>query len=179
MANQPGWVAGTGGVLNPDASKDSGGELSVTGATSGFYTSYYYTNNSTPSFTLSTTNILPEIELITLSFEAAGLSTFSSGSVTLTINDTVQSLTPVYSTAASGRSIVGNPSTFYTWSFDVSSLDSINSISLSWATSDIHTVYDNVQLTQAVPEPSTVAFLLIGGIALGVFAVRRRQSDVA
>jgi len=172
MANQPGWVAGTGGVLNPDSTADSGAELNVTGATSGFYTSYYYTNNSTPSFTLTTTNILPDIEQLTFSFESAGLSTFSSSTVTLAINGVVQSLSPVYSTVASGRKIAGFDSSYYTWAFDVSSFDTINSVSLSWATPSVHTVYDNVQLTQAVPEPSAIALLGVGAAA---WLLRRRS----
>lgn len=172
-ANQTGWTNGTGGVLNPDASADYGAELSATGATSGgIYSSYYYTSNSTPTFTLSTSNVLSGVQTISLSLTSNAV--FSDGSVTLTFGS--QSVEVDSFSSTSAGTIGGFAATLYTWTFDVSSLAPENSFSLSWTTPSAHTAYEPISMTQAVPEPSTYALIALGLGALLFVRSRRARA---
>lgn len=174
MANQPGFTEGVGGTLNPNATSDSGADLNVAGATSGFYTDYYYTFSSTPAFTLVTSNVLADINVVTFSFVSN--RSFSSGAASLNFNG-VQAVDSFSSVAAG--SISGFAVTRYTWTWDVSELGNASSFSIGWTTpAAAHTVYDEVSLIQAVPEPHEYALGMAAMLGVVIWMRRRRAAVV-
>ena len=172
-------------VLTPDTGSAPGAGITYTGVTSGGlgsitvpegYGGFYTNNSSSVAFTLQTSNVLTGATTITLSFLSGGIGTFSASSVTLSYNVGHSNVaSSSYGAVPAGLvdTPIGEvPMTTYTWSWDVSSFGPSTGLTLNWGTG-VHTFFDQVTMTQAVPEPSTYALL---GLGLGVAFVLRRRS---
>lgn len=166
-------------TLNPDADADSGASISVsnygaaTGLGSGSYPDgygYFYSFMSTTvQLSVHTSNILDDVETITLTLWSGGYTAWSSNFLTLDYNagNTALSATG-YSTAPGVDSEYGAV-TYYTWVWNVAGLGDSSSLSINMALS-MHTPVGDISLTQAVPEPS--AMMLLAVVGAGGFAVR-------
>ena len=173
-------------TLNPDAGSAPGAGITYTGMTSGGlgsstvpegYGGIYTNNSSSVAFTLQTTNVLSNIETITVSFLSGGLTTFSETSLTLNYNlgnvgVASSSYLPPVLIGPVETPIGPVPMTLYTWTWDVSEFGLSTGFSLNWS-SGVHTFVGDINMTQAVPEPST--YVLIG-VGLGIMLVLRKRS---
>ena len=189
-ANQPNFAGSTGGTLYSDqaiasgtnnSTSNTGATLSVAGALSqggGIYSpssqppGYLYVGGSTPTLTLSTSNILNDVNTVSLSITAA-FGTFASSAPTLSLGGSLLS----FNVTDTGTSAMKSEFYDYTWTWDVSQLSSISNIDISWQTPAAHTAYSGIELTQdqaqSVPEPSTWGLILVAGVGFAV--LRSRQ----
>ncbi len=183
--------------INPDALSDNGATIVATGlvvtpfgsgglgsnsagAYGGIYT--FFAENS--SYVLSTSTILDSLDTITISFLAGGgspsLVSYDSSSLTLNYNEANPTLASNGFGTVSGI-IVDSPIgeqdlTEYTWTWTgLSALGSTTGFSTSWDTQgNEHVFFTDFTLTQAVPEPSTIGLIVLGG-AFCALRRRRRQ----
>jgi|GEM_PF-2454597 len=184
--------------INPDAASNNGAtivasNLVVTPFGSGglgstsipAYDGIYTFFASSASFVLSTSNILSSLDEITVSLVVGGgfptLLSYTSSSLTLNYNGSNPAV------ASSGfQSVVGEvvvspvvgvlPLTKYTWKWTgLAALGETTQFSTSWnVQGQQHVVFQEISLTQAVPEPSTVGLIVLGGVFC-VLLRRRRQ----
>jgi hypothetical protein len=181
--------------INPDAALSNGativasnlvvtpfgsGGLGSTGL--GAYGGIYTFFASSASFALSTSNILSSLDEITITLVAGGGNptplSYTGSSLTLNYNG---SNTAVASTGFASLLLpdpvttpVGDLQlTRYTWTWtDLSALGESTQFSTSWnVQGQQHAFFEQISLTQAIPEPSTVALIAIGG----AFCVMRRR----
>lgn len=171
--------------LEPDAASDSGASIGVTGWTSGGlgssgypegYGGIYTFNSLSTSFNLQTSNVLSGVQTITISFLSGGNTSYAANSIALNYNIGNVGLAST-SFLPQDMGIVDTPigpteMTRYTWTWNVVGLGSSTGFSASW-TSGNHTFFDEVNLVQAVPEPSTYALI---GLGLGMAFVLRKRS---
>lgn len=198
------WTLGGGGLdpntygdyrpaaLTPDTNSTSGGSIALSGLTSGGlgsaafpdgYGGIYTFFSSNPTYTLSTTNILLDINLITISFWAGGgnpssidytattlLLNYNGGSQALASTDFDDSVSRLTNTPIGDTALVR-----YVWTWrDVTNLGALTDFSVQWDTQSLHHVFiTDISLIQAVPEPSTLAFLLTGATLL---MMRRKRN---
>ncbi|MFV0336989.1 MAG: hypothetical protein ACK5LK_01925 [Chthoniobacterales bacterium] len=146
----------------------------------GIYT--FYSDN--PSFTLSTSTILGDLNQITFSFEAGGGDPvrveYLASSITLNYNASNPSISSTSFTkgasfpAPPGSPVEGLTLTPYTWTWSgLAELGTTSNFSFSWdAQSQHHVWFQNVNLTQAIPEPSVVTLLLLSS---GLFFKLKRK----
>lgn len=169
---QSGFVSGTGGVLAADPGSASNATLSIANATSGgIYTAYYYTLFSTPTFTLTSGNVLADIATLSVTIHAAG--TFASAPSLIFNGNALTADVDSFDGGTIGGSFAA---TTYVYTWEVGSFtDETNAFSIGW-TFPVHTAIDSIVLTQAaaVPEPSTYAAFAGAGVLLIAFLRRRR-----
>lgn len=183
--------------LTPDTGSTGGGTISVSGmggsgglGSNGVpagYGGYYTFFNTNASFTMQTTTILAGLDTITFSLLIGGgdptLITFAQGTVTLNYNGSNPAV--VSSGFNVGTSIVLStpigPQTVtpYTWTWtNLSALGATTGFSTAWNTqgatpqANNHIFIGEVSATQAIPEPTAVVLIALGGAAL---TLRRRS----
>ncbi len=157
-----------GGVFRPSAL------LPDTGSASG---------SANPSYTLSTSTILLDVNIITISFWAGGGNptplNYTASSLVLNYNGGSQGLASSYFYKGTNESIntpigpqTGNR---YIWSWEnITNLGSLTDFSTQWDSQNMqHTYLTDISLIQSVPEPSTLVFLLTGTT---LFLLRRKRS---
>lgn len=188
-ANQPNFEAASpgGGTLYTDQAiaGETNNSIDNTGAiwTSvvppsppypgiGIYGDYYYTLFSTPTITLSTSNILDNVQTITFSLAAAGAG-FNSDTVQLNFGG-LQSATGFIPVDLGPDPDFPTNRYIYTWTWDVSSLAVPSTFSLVWTTPAEHTPYFSAEIVQAVPEPSAMVMAVVG-ISFVLTRSRRRS----
>lgn len=173
--------------LFPDADADSGASILVSGMTSGGlgsssfpegYGGIYTFFSANPSFTLQTDNVLAGVETITVSFLAGGGTTYDAFSLTLDYNlanPALVSTSFVVQAAGEIDSPIGPVEmTLYSWTWDVSALGTSSEFATTWTTNgEQHMFYDDINLTQAVPEPSVFGLI---GLGSAVLCFRRRYT---
>lgn len=186
-------------TLIPDASASNGATIGQTGLTSGglgsntagAYGGIYTFFSTNVSFTLQANTVLDGVETITLSFlagDGAPAYTYNSSSLVLNFNGLNPAVAATDFDAVTGiivDSPIGPQSlTQYTWTWDVSELGASTGFSTSWGTQPAqgptpaqqHVFYTDITLTQAVPEPSAVCLIAMGGVAV-LFRRKRRMSS--
>lgn len=182
--------------LNPDAASSNGativasnlvvtpfGSGGLGSASLGAYGGIYTFFASSASFALSTSNILSSLDEITISLVAGGGNptplSYTSSSLTLNYNG---SNTAVASTVFASLLLpapvptpVGDLQlTRYTWTWTgLLALGESTQFSTSWnVQGQQHAFFQEISLTQAVPEPSTMGLIALGG---AFCALRRRR----
>lgn len=178
-------------VLNPDTGSTSGGSIAMSGFTSGGlgssgypdgYGGIYTFFSDNTSYVLSTTTILGGVDEVTISLWAGGgfpaLIAYTATSLHLDYNGGSQQLV----SSSFDNSVTQEVSTplglqtltLYTWTWTgISDLGALTSLSTQWDTQgNQHVFMTDISLTQAIPEPSTLALLLAGGT---LFALRRKR----
>jgi hypothetical protein len=171
-------------VLLPNAAGNSGGTLVLSNLTSGGlgsnsfpegYGGIYTFFSRNVGFTMQTANVLPDLQTITASFRSGG-GVYDSTSLLLAFNSEGSALASgSYFALDVGEveSSIGPVEMFqHTWTWDVGSLGSSTGFALQW-TGQEHEFLTEVTLTQAIPEPSTLVMLGLGGV-LVLRAIRRR-----
>jgi hypothetical protein len=172
-AGQSGFVSGSGGSLSGDTGSSGATALTVANATSGgLFTDYYYSLFSTPTFTLTSSDVLADITTLSVEIHMAGTFTAAPS---LTFNG--QALTASATSFADGTIGGSFAATTYTYTWDVASVVAeSNTFSIDWTLPN-HTAIDAISITQsssAVPEPSAFA-AIAGAGALTLVAFRRRR----
>lgn len=182
---QTDWVSAN--ILHPDATADSGASLHVSARpsasglapTGGLYDTFYYTFFTTPTFTLSTGNVLSGLTTITLDFSyAAGLTAVDAIGLALNYNPAHVSLAADSVTTGSSETIgtaFGDQTfTNYSFTWSVLGLGASDELSFTWNLG-AHNAFNGVTLTQtAVPEPA--AYAALAGCGVLVLALLRRRS---
>jgi len=174
-------------TLVPDAAASNGATIDLTGLTSGGlgsstspdgYGGLYTFFSSTVSLNLQTSIVLAGVQTITVSFLEGGGTTYGSSSLSLNYNLSHSAVTSSSFTAISAGPVdtpIGPVTmTTYTWTWDVSSLGSSSAFSVNWLADQQHTFFDNMNVVQTVPEPSTCALLGLSGV--GVLWMHRRHT---
>lgn len=181
--------------LDPDAASDSGASIAVSGWTSGGlgssgfpegYGGIYTLFSASTVFTIQTTNVLTNVETISVSFLSGGGTSYDENSLLLNYNIGNVGLAQT-SFLAVDEGIVDTPIgdtevTRYTWTWDVSGLGPSTGFSVVNWTSGVHTFFNEISMTQtqAVPEPSTYALVGMGfGIALVLRMRSRKHSNLS
>lgn len=182
----------------PDASSDNGATIIATGlvvvpfgsgglgsSTAGAYGGIYTFFAEAAAFSMQTTTILDGLDMITISFLAGGgsptLVAYDASSLTLNFNGSNPNLASSAFEATPGiivESPIGDQDlTRYTWTWTgLSALGGTSGFSTSWdAQGNEHVFYTDLSLTQAVPEPSVLGLIALGG-AICVFRRKRRES---
>lgn len=179
-------------ALLPDTGSASGGSIALSGLTSGGlgsagypdgYGGVYTFMSANPSYTLSTSTILLDVNIITISFWAGGGNptplNYTASSLVLNYNGGSQGLASSYFYKGTNESIntpigpqTGNR---YIWSWEnITNLGSLTDFSTQWDSQNMqHTYLTDISLIQSVPEPSTLVFLLTGTT---LFLLRRKRS---
>lgn len=185
---QTAWVSNN--TLLPDAASDFGATLHASARpspsglapTGGLYDTFYYTFFTSPTLTLSTANVLSDLETITFEFSyAAGLTSVESIGLALNYNASHAGLAPASFTTGTSETIdtaFGEQTfTAYSFTWTVAELGGTDGFSIVWDLGS-HNAFNGVALTQtsasAVPEPAGLA-ALSGLGALGLVASRRRR----
>lgn len=173
-------------ILYPDASANSGATISLSGLTSGGlgssgfpegYGGVYTFFSDEVNFGLESSNLLSDVGTITLSFLAGGGTTYNAGDLLLNFNAENPALGSVSFTPQSAGQVstpIGNVSvTLYTWTWDVSGLGLSDGFSIGWSALP-HTFFNNITLTQAVPEPTVLGLISVG---MSCLLLRRRRRN--
>lgn len=185
---QTAWVSTN--TLRPDASSDFGATLHASARpspsglapTGGLYDTFYYTFFTSPVLTLSTDEVLSDLDTIAFEFSyAAGLTSVEAIGLVLNYNPAHLALAPDSFVTGSSETIstAFGDQTFTTYSFtwSVSDLGATDAFSITWNLGS-HNSFNGVALTQtsasAVPEPASFA-ALAGLCVLGLAASRRRR----
>lgn len=152
------------------------------GAYGGIYT--FFAEGA--SFTMQTTTIMDGVDTITFSFLAGGgnptLIEYDASSLTLNYNGSNPSVASSSFSTISGiivESPIGQQElTQYTWTWtNVSALGPTTGFSTAWdAQGQEHAFYTDFTLTQAVPEPSVLGLLALGG---AVCVLRRKRKEAS
>ncbi|MEX1119847.1 MAG: PEP-CTERM sorting domain-containing protein [Terrimicrobiaceae bacterium] len=182
--------------INPDAANNNGATIVATNlvvipfgsgglgsANAGAYQGIYTFNASNASFALTSGTILDSLDEITITIVAGGgfptLLTYNSSTLSLNYNGSNPALasSSFLSTDLGiiSTPVVGDLNLFqYTWTWTgLASLGETTQFSTSWnVQGQQHAFFQEISLTQAVPEPSTVALIAIGG---AFCALRRRR----
>lgn len=179
-------------VLVPNTGSTSGGTIAMSGFTSGGlgssgfpggYGGIYTFFSTNPSYILNTTTILEGVDEITISLWAGGGNpaaiAYTATSLLLDYNSGNQNLASTSFDNSETRIEKDTPvgdvtMTLYKWTWTgISDLGALTSLSTQWDTqSTPHVFTTEISITQAVPEPSTLALLLAGG---ALFALRRKR----
>lgn len=144
------------------------------------YGFFYNLNSTTPVFTIDITNVLADVDTITLSFWAGdylapGFGTnWSQTFLTLDYGDANPAVVAVdYSKTPAEGSDFGTAS-IYSWTFDVSGLAATTEFSVVISGFGPHTPIKDISVVQVVPEPTVVTLAALG--ASGMLFLRRRSS---
>jgi len=164
-------------VLVPNVAQDSGATLVLSnlrlgGLGSGSFPEGYggiYTFFSeNVGFAMQTTQILPGIQTITASFQAGG-GTYDASTALLAFNlenPAVASSAYFSLNLGVADSPIGLVEMIqYTWTWDIAALGASSGFTIHW-TANEHEFFDEVSLTQAIPEPSTFVLLGIGAVVI-------------
>ncbi|MFY8216465.1 MAG: PEP-CTERM sorting domain-containing protein, partial [Chthoniobacterales bacterium] len=171
-------------VLLPNAAENSGATLVLSNLASGGlgsnsfpqgYGGIYTFFSQDVGFAMQTANVLPGLQTISASFRSGG-GVYGSTSLLLALNsENLAVASNSYSALDMGEveSPIGPVEMFqHTWTWDVASLGASTGFSLQW-TGHEHEFLNEVSLTQAIPEPSTLVMLGLGGV-LVLREIRRR-----
>lgn len=186
QSNQPDFSTvspSAGGVLYSDTDIAAGtnnnadsseSTLGVSGADSGgVYSAYYYTLNSTPTFTANINETADDLGLITITIVGAmGATTVDANLLTLVFGSATFDTAGSFSAADAGD-LGGFEATEYTWTYDVSgaSPDTVDDFTVSWSLAS-HEAFATISVTQTIPEPSSV---MLGTLGAASLLLRRRR----
>lgn len=182
--------------INPDTLSDNGATIVATnlvvvpfgsgglgssslGAYGGIYTFFA----SSANFVLSSGTILDSLDEITVSLVAGGgsptLLNYTGTSLSLNYNGSNPSVASSSFNSVVGLDPVSTPVgplllTTYTWTWTgIAALGDTTQFSTSWNTQgQQHAFFQEISLTQAVPEPSTICLIAVGG---AFCALRRKR----
>jgi len=177
-------------VLFPNAAENSGATLVLSNLTSGGlgsnsfpqgYGGIYTFFSANVGFALQTSNVLSGVQTISASFQAGG-GVYGASSLLLAFNlqnPAVTSATYWVLSLGPVSSPIGPVDMFrHTWTWDVSALGASSGFGLTWTAGQQHEFYNEVVLTQAIPEPSIFALLGIG-VLIVICQLRRRAKCTA
>ncbi len=181
-------------TLVPDTGFSNGATIALSGITTGGlgsptfgpYGGIYTFFSANPSMVLSATTIMDGVDEITISFYAGDgdpVMAYDASLLTLDYNVANSSVGATSFDVVTGI-VISSPLgpqnvSYYTWTWsDVSSLGVTTGFSTSWDTQGSqHVFYDDISVVQAVPEPSVLGLVVLGG-ALLTLGKRRRASVV-
>jgi len=175
-------VADTGGSATIAMSGLTSGGLG-SGSFPGGYGGIYTFFSTGLSLTLQVTDVLAGIDEVSFTFLAGGgsptLVSYLQNSISLNYNSGNTAVTSSAFSAISGITVdspIGEQElTSYTWTWtNLSSLGASDGFSIAWnSQGQAHVFLTDISVTQAVPEPSAIGLLALGGAAL-VWRCRRR-----
>lgn len=173
--------------LMPNADADNGATIGLAGLTSGGlgsalfpdgYGGLYTFFSTSTTFTLQTSNVLENVQIISVSFTAGGGINFDEGTLVLNYNLANPALASSSFSILPGETVetpIG-PMTLdvYTWTWDVSTLGASSQFSTSWS-AGTHSFFGEFTATQSIPEPSSSIFAAAAFLFLMLLNQRRKS----
>lgn len=166
----------TASYTSVNATAGTGVIATTSGASVAYSTDYIYTFMASPTLTL-TTDTLADVSTITLEIVLAGGTGGNSllAAPTLDFGSSFDLATGVTITPTGGN-VLGNASSSYVYTWDVSGLSGGATFDIAWRL-NTHAAVSSVVVSQnvsAIPEPSSFAALAGLGM-LGFASLRRRR----